>query len=188
MDKGLKSLLNEIIDTEMVVSKKENANKSIVTIERIYGVKLPLEYKEFLLEYGGCFFKEDRMYQPIEIAPVVHKDGFDSKGGFYGITNDTYDIEVVIQTYLEILGTDIMPIADADGGDLICLGLKDNYRGKIYYWYHEGEKVDEDGKEYFYLIANSFEEFILKFTPHKRETNVNLDDIELFLDEDLFKD
>ncbi|WP_416150187.1 SMI1/KNR4 family protein [Salipaludibacillus sp. HK11] len=81
-----------------------------------------------------------------------------------------------------------MPIADADGGDLICIGLKDKYRGKIYYWYHENETTDEDGKEYYYLIANSFEEFISKFSFHERKKNVNLDDIELFLDEDLLKD
>jgi len=58
----------------------------------------------------------------------------------------------------------------------------------IYYWYHEEETIGEDGKEMFYLIANNFEEFIMKFTPHKREKNVNLDEVEIFLDEDLLKD
>uniref|UniRef100_UPI00300B0FA1 SMI1/KNR4 family protein n=1 Tax=Solibacillus ferritrahens TaxID=3098620 RepID=UPI00300B0FA1 len=111
-----------------------------------------------------------------------------SIGGFYGITNNAYNIESIIQTYKGILGSIVMPIADADGGDLICIGLKDKYRGKIYYWYHEGEMTDEDGKEYYYLIANSFEEFILKFSLHERKKNVNLDDIELFLDENLLKD
>jgi hypothetical protein len=188
MDKKIKNALNEIIDTEIVSIKKENAYKSIDTIEQIYGVNLPLEYKEFLLEYGGCFIQDDKMYQPIEITPVTPEDGFESVGGFYGLTNDSYNIEVVIRKSMEFLGNDVMPIADADGGDLICLGLKDNFKGKVYYWYHEGETTDEAGNEYFYLIANSFEEFILKFTHHERETNVNLDDIELFLDEDLLKD
>ncbi|ENQ3107967.1 SMI1/KNR4 family protein [Bacillus cereus] len=187
MNKIIKQVLNEIIDLEMVVSKKEDAYKSIETIERIYGVDLPLDYKEFLLEYGGCFIKDNRMYQPIEVTPVTPKDGFDSIGGFYGITSDAYEIESIIQTYKDILGGSVMPIADADGGDLICIGLKDKYKGKIYYWYHECETIDEDGKEYDYLIANSFEEFILKFSIHERK-NVNLDDIELFLDEDLLKD
>ena len=188
MNNEIKDVLNEIIDKEIVVSKKEDAYKSIDTIERIYGVDLPLDYKEFLLEYGGCFINDNRMYQPIESTPVTPVDGFDSMGGFYGITNDTYDIESVIQTHMDVLGSNVMSIADADGGDLICIGLKDKYRGKIYYWYHEGETIDEDGKEYLYLIANSFEEFILKFTLHEREKNVNLDDIELFLDDDLLKD
>jgi len=188
MNEIIKQTLNEIIDSEMVVSKKEGAYKSIETIERVYGVDLPLDYKEFLLEYGGCFIKDNRMYQPIEVTPVTPEDGFDSIGGFYGVTNDAYDIESIIQTYKGILGSIVMPIADADGGDLICIGLKDKYRGKIYYWYHEGETTDEDGKEYYYLIANSFEEFILKFSLHERKRNVNLDDIEFFLDEDLLKD
>ncbi|EOP59975.1 SMI1/KNR4 family protein [Bacillus cereus] len=188
MNKIIKQVLNEIIDSEMVVSKKEDAYKSIETIERIYGVDLPLDYKEFLLEYGGCFIKDNRMYKAIEVNPVTPEDGFDSIGGFYGITNDAYEIESIIQTYKDILGSSVMPIADADGGDLICIGLKDKYRGKIYYWYHEGETINEDGKEYYYLIANSFEEFILKFSIHERKKSVNLDDIELFLDEDLLKD
>ncbi len=188
MNKKSKKILNEIIDSEMVVLKKENVYKSIETIERLYGVDLPLDYKEFLLEYGGCFIKENRMYQPIEVTPVTPEDGFDSIGYFYGITNDAYDIESTIQTYKGILGSTVMPIADADGGDLICIGLKDTYKGKIYYWYHEGETTDENGKEYYYLIANSFEEFILKFSLHERKKNVNVDDIEIFLDEDLLKD
>lgn len=81
----------------------------------MYGVDLPLDYKEFLLEYGGCFIKENRMYQPIEVTPVTPEDGFDSIGYFYGITNDAYDIESTIQTYKGILGSTVMPIADADG-------------------------------------------------------------------------
>ena len=183
MDKKIKNVLNEIIDFEMVFLKKENAYKSIGRIERIYGVvNLPMAYKLFLLEYGGCFIKDDRMYQPIEVSPVTPEDGFDTIGGFYGITNDSYDIGIVIQNYMEVLGTDVMPIADAGGGDLICLGLKGKYKEKIYSWYHEGETIDEDGKEYLYLIANSFEEFIYKFIYHEREVNVNFDDIEIFLD------
>ncbi len=173
----------------MVVLKKEDVYKSIETIERLYGVNLPLNYKEFLLEYGGCFTKSNRMYHPIEVTPVTPEDGFDSMVGFYGITTyDAYNIETIIQTYKDILGSIVMPIADADGGDLICIGLKDKYRGKIYYWHHEDETTDEDRKEYYYLIANSLEEFILKFSLHERIKNVDLDDIELFLDEDLLKD
>lgn len=188
MNKIIKQKLNKMIDLEVVVSKKENAYKSIETIEGLYGVDLPLEYKEFLLEYGGCFIKENFMYQPIEVTSVTPEDGFDSIGGFYGITNNSYNIELIIQTYKGILGSSVMPIADADGGDLICIGLKDKYRGKIYYWYHENETTDEGGKEYYYLIANSFEEFISKFSFHERKKNANLDDIEIFLDEDLLKD
>ncbi len=187
MNKIIKQKLNEIIDSELVVSNKDSSYKTIEKIERLYEVDLPLDYKEFLLEYGGCFIKENRMYQPIEVTPVTPEDGFDSIGGFYGITNNAYSIEPIIQTYKDVLGNIVLPIADADGGDLICIGLRGKYRGKVYFWYHEG-KISNDGNEYYYLAANSFEEFISKFSFHERKTHVNLDDIDLFLDDDLLKD
>lgn len=188
MNSNLINVLSQIVDTEIVVSKRENPHETISTIETIYDVTLPPTYKEFLLHYGGSFIKEDRMYQPIEKSPITHKDGFNSISFFYGITNDSFSIEKAIQDYLEKIGTGVMPIADAYGGDLICLGLKEEYRDKIYYWYHEEETIGEDGKELFYLIANNFEEFIMKFTPRKREKNVNLEEVEIILDEDLLKD
>lgn len=188
MNKEVKQVLNEIIDLDITVSKKEDTFKSIGKIEQIYETELPSDYSEFLEEYGGCFIKDNRMYQPIEETPLTPKDGFESIGFFYGITNDTYNIESIIESYKGLLGNTIMPIADADGGDLVCIGLKGKCRGKIYYWYHEGEKLNKNGEEYYYLIANSFDEFILKFSFHERENDVNLDEIELFLDEDLLKD
>ncbi len=188
MNRNLMNILSQIVDTEIVVSKKENPHETISTIEATYDGALPPTYKEFLLEYGGSFIKEDIMYQPIEKSPITPEDGFDSINFFYGITNDSFSIEKAIQNNRDILGNVVLPIADADGGDLICLGLEEEYRDKIYYWYHEDETTGENGKEMFYLIANNFDEFIMKFTPHKRENNVNLDEVEMFLDEDLLKD
>ncbi|WP_317947419.1 SMI1/KNR4 family protein, partial [Rossellomorea marisflavi] len=126
-------------------------------------------------------------YQPIEITPVTPKDGFDSISGFYGFVSNSFNLMSVIQTYKDMLGGSVLPIADADGGDLICMGLKGEYEGGIYYWYHEGD-TGGNGQEYYYLVANSFEEFIRNFSLHEREQNVNLDDIDMFLDEDLLKD
>lgn len=114
MNEELKRTLNNIIDMDMIVVKRDNYSNSINDIERIYNVDIPLDYKEFLLEYGGSFIKDGIMYEPIESTPVTPKDGFDSINCFYGIKNNNYDIEAAIQTYHETLGTDIMPIADAD--------------------------------------------------------------------------
>ena len=188
MNEALKRTLNTIIDMDMSVVTRDNYGNSIKKIELFYNVNIPLDYKEFLLEYGGSFIKEDIMYQPIESTPVTPKDGFDSINCFYGFTNNNNDIEEAIKTYHEILGTDVMPIADADGGDLICLGLKEDYRDRVYYWYHEEQLVKDDGAEHLYLIANTFKEFIFKFKKHVRKIDIELDDIDIFLDEDLLKD
>ncbi|KMK95079.1 SMI1/KNR4 family protein [Rossellomorea marisflavi] len=184
MNKEMKQTLNEIIDFEIDMPTKHHAHESIPHIEQQYGVSLPQDYKDFLLGFGGCFIKENAMYQPIEMPSVTPKDGFDSINGFYGCVSNTLNLMSVIQTYKDVLGGSFLPIADADGGDLICMGLKGEYEGRICYWYHEGD-TGENGQEYYYLVANSFEEFIRKFSLHEREQPVNLDDIDLFLlDED----
>ena len=104
-----------------------------------------------------------------------------SIGGCYGLSNDTYDINRTIEIYMDSLGSYVMPIADAGGGDIIYIGLKSQYRGRIYFWHHEEEMINEDGNEQLYLIANSFQEFIFNFTPHKKESKVNPDDVRIFL-------
>lgn len=90
------------------------------------------------------------------------------------------DIVDNIEVYEEVFERKLLPIAEAGGGDFICLGIKDKYKDKIYYWTHEGEGRLEEN---IYLIANTFEDFISSFEKHGQK--IDLDDIELFLDDDL---
>lgn len=76
---------------------------------------------------------------------------------------------------------DELPIADAGGGDFICIGVKGEYKQKVYYWTHEGEGCALEGN--LYLIANTFGGFIQSFEEHSSE--IDLDDIELILDDDI---
>ncbi|WP_077596828.1 SMI1/KNR4 family protein [Oceanobacillus kimchii] len=183
MNKELKNKLNSIIDQDINKENQYNSDLTINKIEEKYNKEIPKDYKEFLLEYGVSFIKDNVMYQPIKKNPVTPEDGFDSIGYFFGLTGDSYDIKEAIKAYQDIIENSFLPIADADGGDLICLGIKEDIRGKVYYWYHEDEIENN-----FYLIANSFKEFIFSFKTHERENKLDLDEIEISLDEDLLND
>jgi SMI1-KNR4 cell-wall len=53
----------------------------------------------------------------------------------------------------------LIPIAEDDGGNLICISCSDNDKGKIYFWNHEEENED-DLTANLYFVSNSFNEFI----------------------------
>lgn len=179
--------MNKIMDKDTSVKSDVLSEKDIMRVEQTYDITIPFEYKEFLKEYGGCYIKDDFMYISKEASPVTPEDGFDSIGYFYGNKNE--NIFDVIKTNMYILGKELIPIADANGGDLICIGTEGVYNGKIYYWYHEGNvENEEDARGKLYLIAESFAEFILNFEKHERNLNIDLDDIEMTLDDDLLDD
>lgn len=124
-------------------------------------IALPKEYKEFLLHANGG-------------APVP--DGFDVPGWrhvnscvarFYGIHNGEYsNLEKECEQFTDRLPPGIIPIADDQGGNLICLGIQGKRRGKIYFWDHEDEFDDHgEGRQDYgnvYLLADSLDEFLSK--------------------------
>lgn len=187
MNESVVKKMNEIMDKDISAKNDVLSENDIIRLEQTYEIRIPFEYKEFLKEYGGCYVKDDFMYMLKEASPVTPEDGFDSIGYFYGSRNE--NIFDVIKANINTLGKELLPIADADGGDLICMGTEGVYKGKIYYWYHEGAfENEEDKRGKIYLIAESFDEFILNFRRHERDLNIDLDDIEITLDDDLLDD
>src|SRR5699024_7685707 len=87
--------------------------------------------------------------------------------------NDENNIDNKIMFYKTLLSSDLIPIADLPGGDLNCIGVKNEIQNKIYIWFHEmnGENI--------YLISPSFESIILKIKRIRTEksnlANVKLD-------------
>lgn len=87
---------------------------------------------------------------------------------FYGTTSFAYsNIEDVFECFKERMPHNCIAIAEAEGGNQICVSLEDNTHGKIYFWDHETMDVDE-GEECEYsidnmpLVANSFDELLKK--------------------------
>jgi hypothetical protein len=159
--------LKNIIDMEAASIHEFSKMDEIRKLEEKYNITLPNNYAQFLLEYGGKFTEDDYWYRPLEPSPLTTEDGYDLADYFLG--NEIIEIIENSDIYKAELEGKLLPIAKAGGGDYICIGIKDNYYGKIYSWIHDDGWTD-DLKDRVYLIANTFEEFIASFVKYVRPT------------------
>ncbi|MDZ5723133.1 SMI1/KNR4 family protein, partial [Bacillus sp. SXabc123] len=166
-----------------------NTNEQLKELEMNIGNQLPSDYKDFLKKYGGCYLESkkktdeieyDVCYKPIEKDPWIGKDD-DTQllEDFYGLANDHSSIQKAIDTYSDRFPRNIIPIASSAGGNEICMDIDNE---KILFWDHELSHPDKD----FFLIANSFEEFILSLVDEPIEADEEDDGIlYIELDDDL---
>ena len=78
----------------------------------------------------------------------------------YGV-GDMYDnLTDFIDIMDERLPVGFIPIGDDPSGNTICLGTKDPYYDKIYFWDHEQEPEDPDDMSNMYFLANDINEFL----------------------------
>ncbi|MCY7948835.1 SMI1/KNR4 family protein [Bacillus atrophaeus] len=167
-----------------------NINEQLKGIERNIGNQLPSDYKDFLKEYGGCYLESKKTdeieynvcYKPLEKDPWMEEDDETQLlEGFYGLTSNHDSIQKAIDTYSDRFPRNIIPIASSAGGNEICIDIENE---KILFWDHELSHPDKD----FFLIANSFEEFILSLIDEPFETDDNVSDVEIeILDNDFGK-
>lgn len=130
--------------------------------EEKIGIEFPQDYKEFLKEYSGQSFEREPRFPYLEDYPGG-KHGIFSI--FYGIMpGDSYDLIEAVNTYKGRINNDLLPIGEDPGGNIICLAVKGENSGKVYFWDHEEEKVvPNDSKTddtNLYLVSNSFADFI----------------------------
>ena len=127
--------------------------EEISEFEKKNNISLPSEYIEFLKKHNGG---------------VPEKNSFSDGlvlNFFFGLFENN-QIEESLQWHLNIYEDRypslMLPIASAGGGDLILLGLNDQYKSKIYYWDHNWE-AENDGSNYFdnvKFIANNLGDFL----------------------------
>ncbi|MCY8464365.1 SMI1/KNR4 family protein [Bacillus atrophaeus] len=177
------------IDTK--TNPRIDTNEQINEIEVNLGNQLPSDYKDFLKAYGGCYLESkktsdeieyDVCYKPLEKDPWMDEDDETQLlEGFYGLTSNHDSIQKAIDTYSDRFPRNIIPIASSAGGNEICIDIENE---KILFWDHELSHPDKD----FFLIANSFEEFILSLVDEPIETDDNVSDVEIeILDNDFGK-
>ena len=169
--------LEEILDKEVIINDNKLSRKKIDSFEDKFKIKIPQEYKDFMVNYIESYINSDYQFPMIEKSIITPKSGFETIDYLYS-SNFVENAEKYILNY----GRKMVPIGEADG-DIICIGVEENNFGKIYYIYHE----DENEELKYYLIAESFNNFILSFEK-KVEKKINLEEVEIELDENLWND
>ncbi|WP_106495645.1 SMI1/KNR4 family protein [Lentibacillus sp. Marseille-P4043] len=167
-----KKKLETIIDFDVKEINNSWNEDHIKNLEGKYNIKLPQDYSFYLQHYGNDYIKEDFYFIPSEgLSNKIKLTQFEIDS-FYGLYNDENNIDDKINFYKDLLPADLIPIADLPGGDLVCIGIKDDIQNKIYIWFHE-----MDG-ENIYLVSDSFESFIMNFKRINVERN-NLENVKL---------
>ncbi|QLG39184.1 SMI1/KNR4 family protein [Paenibacillus sp. FSL W7-1088] len=120
--------------------------------ERINGVQLPQQYREFLLKYNGGYPK------PYYFT-ISKEQGIGMVNIFYGIGEMYDNLDKKVDIFDDILDAGFIPIADDSGGNQICLGLTEKHFGDVYFWIHD-EDPEDLGNMYF--LAKDFGGFLEK--------------------------
>jgi len=134
--------------------------KEVVKLEAMLGIRLPADYKVFLLEFGGAWLGSSIEF-PIKQLEEGEVIGVEEFYGFYQPNEigrrQPGDLFFRIEMYQKRMPSNLLPIAGAFYGNQVCVCFKGDSKGRIFYWDHE-KLPNEDDR--LLLVAESFDLFI----------------------------
>lgn len=128
----------------------------IKRLEKKTKTELPHGYREFLLKYNGGHV--DPKYYPIQ---GLYNNPFGEIQLFFGINHpiESCRPDWNHEVFCNRMPIGFFPIAAEGGGNIICLSLKGNTQGGVFYWNHD-EETEPPTFANVYKIADSFEQFL----------------------------
>ena len=131
----------------------------LIAFEKELGIKLPADYRAFLLKHNGGMPEPNAL--DVKIDDFVVQDGVTC---FSAITEDrVFSFSYFLDVYEGRIPKNLFPIADGLSVDLICLSVSGDDYGKVYFWDHNWEVTDgEPDYSNVHWIADSFTEFLDK--------------------------
>jgi ankyrin repeat protein len=154
--------------------------ETLAEFERKHGFLLPTTYRAFLLQHNGG------TPQPSSYCRKRNKKPLEVCRHFFGLQSgrSNAEMEDALETYLGEDETRIprrlLPIAEDPFGNLICLSLRGEGTGKVYFWHHEEElnqkrtKTGDVNDAAISLIADSFDAFLTQFAESKDDQKARL--------------
>jgi hypothetical protein len=125
----------------------------VTDFENVNSIKLPLEYKQFLLDFNGGVPEPNRNLNPNTYVTCI-----------LGMHNGPYHASLYkhIDMFKERLPLSTFPIGTDPFGNLFIMTLHSESYGQIFFWAHEEEPKIQDGHftDNCYFVANSFSEFV----------------------------
>jgi len=128
--------------------------------EQQLGIRLPHEYRKFLLEFNGGSPRPNRFrFKGSNTGSQVLS--------FFGFAS-FYNVLEELETYSGRLPKRLFPVAAEAGGNLLCISLSGEDAGSIYFWDHELEADLSQGQtpdsiNNTTLVADGFCEFLDSF-------------------------
>ena len=124
----------------------------LVKFENDLGVKLPSQYRDWLIKYNGMGWEK-------EVFHITDKEGDSRIHHVYGLHDgpDSRRLDITYKVFKGRIDSHVFPIADDPFGNQVCLGISGNKRKKIYFWDHERELDVDDNP---ILISDSFNAFL----------------------------
>ena len=126
----------------------------IAEFEALVGAKLPIEYRQFLLEVGGASFNAS-------IWPIEPREDYSDRELFDilfgGKGEKHYDLWSAYARHNDVVPAQMIPIGENLFGDQFCLAVKGAERGKVFFWCHDEARIC--------LTAESFEDFLNRLGP-----------------------
>lgn len=141
----------------------ELTREDVLGYEKKLGVKLPEEYIDFLLKNNGGTPEDDLVFDFID--KVSNKKNSTDVREFYVFYNEgesSYDDIIKVNAIMkseEQISNDYFVIADDSAGNPICIKIKGNGIGSVFFCNHELED-EESGFLLMSKIADSFDDFI----------------------------
>lgn len=131
--------------------------------EEIWRIKLPLDYRQFLMDSNGGvpnkreFNCSNHMYMIVSFLCIL-EDTEHNKFGFYDIDVVLSQIEGRLTNNEDLVGCELLPIAELFAGDYLCLDFNESKDPpSICVWSHE-ESGELDPVTF--KVANTFSEFV----------------------------
>jgi cell wall assembly regulator SMI1 len=127
-------------------------------VEQRLGIRLPDDYRAWLLKHNGGRPKPAGFKYKLETGPYT--DGV--VAWFLGLhdgPHENFERDCRWWKGQHRLPENLFPIADDPFGNLICMSFGGADKGKIYFWDHE-EEGPEPSYDNCHLIADSLQEFL----------------------------
>lgn len=131
--------------------------------EQRWHVTLPEDYRNFLTKYNGGVPNEksvvcnNHSYAVTRFLCVLEHYK-DSQFGWYDISVVVSQIEERLTDNLDLIGVEVLPIAELFAGDYVCLDYRaDKNNPSICVWSHE---ESDEFDPVTYKVADSFTDFI----------------------------
>jgi cell wall assembly regulator SMI1 len=147
----------------LINSAEQIKAEDIAEFENEVGIKFPEDYKRFMLKSNGGTPKEEWLYDFFD--EVTEAENTSVIREFFSLFSDNSvkmsNLREIykIMTYEETISTDMLPIADDPGGNIIGISLNKDDFGYVYFINHEYDDLDT-GYLVKSKIAESFSNFI----------------------------